>query len=321
MIRPYLTALAAVVVTIPASGDLVIGPLPPDAPAGFSGIFTKHVDVLGLHVYATFNTPDNKVLHCANILAQWIDNNEDGEVDEPDVHATMLANGASMLMWRRESDAEDDFDDIPDETWDNYILQPLFGQETNPGFPGNGWFDATLEETLHLVTWGGYAPTYPKVFGESHGSQIANAMDDCITGGWYHYDDPTCHYDCLVTEYTYWVITSILGAQDYPWRIEEIEEEWELWNSSLVQTHDAAAFAIVTDPVWKLPTVLPDGSYTPTAPCIADLDGNGYVAVGDLLIVLDGWGQTGHAGDINGSGNVNVNDLLIVLEAWGDCPE
>lgn len=316
----FQMAAAALVLAPPVAADLVIGPLPPDAPAGLDEIFSKHVDVLGLHVYATSNTPNNKVLHCAHILAQWIDNDEDGHPDEPLVHDALLSSHASMLMWRRESDAEDDFDKIPDETWDNCILQALFGQETNPGFPENGWFDATLEETLHLVTWGGYAPTYPDVFGEHPGSQIADAMDECIDGGWYHYDDPTCHYDCLVTEYTYWVITSILGAQDYPWRIEEIEEEWELWNTTLVQTHDPAAFALVTDPTWRLATVLPDGSYLPADPCQADIDGNGHVAVGDLLLVLDGWGQTHHVADLDGSGLVDVGDLLIVLGAWGDCP-
>ena len=64
-------------------------------------------------------------------------------------------------------------------------------------------------------------------------------------------------------------------------------------------------FSMLQDPTWYLASVLPDGSYNPTSPCVADVDGTGSVGIGDILFVLDHWGQSGD-GDINGSGSVDV---------------
>ena len=224
----YPSLLCSLLLANAAMADLTIEPVPADAPQGFNQVFTKHVDVLGLHVYASSSTANNKVLHAARTLAQWIDNDEDGIVDEPNVHATMVSLHASMIMWQTENEFEQSGaeDIIPESVFESTVLQLLFGDETRPGYPENQNFDASLEECLHLVTFGGYARTYPGVFGEFPGTQVADAMDANIAGGWFHYDDWTCEYDCLVTEYTYWALTSMLGAQNYSWRIPEITQEW-----------------------------------------------------------------------------------------------
>ena len=300
-----------------------VGGLPDDAPAGFSQFFTKHVDVLGLHVYANAQTPDTKVLHTANILAQWIDNDEDGTPDDAVVHQKLLSLHASMIMWNTENQFENSgFEEtIPDDVFDTTVLQLQFGLETNPGYPGNQQFDATLEETLHLVTWGGYSRVYPSVFGEFSGSQIANAMDANIANGFYHYDDPTCDYECLVTEYHYWALTSMLGAQDYSWRNPEIMGEWELYSPSLVEQNDPAVHALMSDPQWSFATVLPDGNYVPHEnSCPADLDDNGSVDVNDVLLILAAFNTPGPSGDLNNDGTVDVTDILILLAAYGNCP-
>ena len=148
---------------------------------------------------------------------------------------------------------------------------------------------------------------------------MTNTMDDVIAGGWYHYDDPTCDYQCNATEYMYWSLTSILGAQDYPWRIQEIANEWELPTLQLMQQHNMAMVKMLQDPTWGLATVLPDSTYDPQPVCHADIDQSGDVSVGDLLMILDGWGGSGDPADINGDGAVNVTDLLMVIEAWGPC--
>ena len=67
----------------------------------------------------------------------------------------------------------------------------------------------------------------------------------------------------MVTEYFYWALTSILGAQSYPGRAEEIANEWEASTRNLVQSKDPDVFALLTNPVYKLPSVLPDGVYSP----------------------------------------------------------
>ena len=318
----YPSLLCSLLLANAAMADLTIEPVPADAPQGFNQVFTKHVDVLGLHVYASSSTANNKVLHAARTLAQWIDNDEDGIVDEPNVHATMVSLHASMIMWQTENEFEQSGaeDIIPESVFESTVLQLLFGDETRPGYPENQNFDASLEECLHLVTFGGYARTYPGVFGEFPGTQVADAMDANIAGGWFHYDDWTCEYDCLVTEYTYWALTSMLGAQNYSWRIPEITQEWELYSDALMETHDPAMRNLLLDPQWKLATVLPDDDYTPTAPCPGDVDTDQSVGVNDLLAVISDWGQTGDGTDFDDDGTVGVDDLLVVIGNWGPCP-
>ena len=54
--------------------------------------------------------------------------------------------------------------------------------------------------------------------------------------------------------------------------------------------------------------------------CAEDIDGDGVVAVADLLIIIGDWGKcSGCAGDINNDGVVNVEDLLSLIAAWGPC--
>lgn len=56
--------------------------------------------------------------------------------------------------------------------------------------------------------------------------------------------------------------------------------------------------------------------------CPFDLDGNGNVGNGDLLLLLTGYGCTASCQyDLNGDGTTDVNDLLTLLNVWGlPCP-
>ena len=80
-------------------------------------------------------------------------------------------------------------------------------------------------------------------------------------GAWFTYDDESCDYDCMNSEYIYWALTSILGAQDFPGRYEQIRDEWRLNTRVKVMEGDPVAYALFTDPKYTLPTVLPDGKY------------------------------------------------------------
>ena len=248
-----------------------------NAPEGFVKVFSKQVDVFGLKVYATAKTPDVKVLHAANVLAQYIDNDADGQPDNALVFKMMIKHKAAIIMTATEREFEqlDVHRYIPEEVWDSMGLQLLYGEETHPGGVDRGKFDAALEEVLHLITQWGYAKAYPDVFGEKPGTAIAKAMDRARgghflkvpekypEGAWFTYYDKTCDYACQITEYIYWGLTSILGAQDFPGRSEEIREEWKLNTAAKVKQGDPMLYKLLTDPKYSFPTKLPDGKYNP----------------------------------------------------------
>lgn len=299
--------------------EFVIESIPDDAPDGFAQHFDKYVDVMGVGVYATSNSPDDKVLHCARTLAQYIDNDEDGVPDNAAVHARMVSDGAAMVMWRSFNQAEGSgfWDDVDDSVADS--LQDLMAQETIPDWQEQEQFDASLEECFHLVNFVGYSRVYPSVFGEQHGSDVADAMDINIANGYFHYDDPTCDYRCKVIEYTYWALTSMLGAQEAPWRRQEIADEWELYSRELVETLDPAIFAILDDPAYGLARVLPDASYEPGPTCIADYDDSNVVDGADLSMLLGFWGLDAPWLDLDGNDIIDGSDLAMLLGHWGQC--
>jgi len=236
--------------------------------SGFSN-FNRKVDVFGIDIYAVAEVEDAKLLHAANVMAQYLDNDEDGVIDDPLVLDKMLENRAYLVMWNKESDLT--------EPPSGRTGQDLGNDETNPTYVSSGKtgrFDASLEEVLHIINNAGHSNAYPSAFGQNQGSDLANAMDIARGGqffsipssypvdAWYTYDDSTCDYaSCQTIEYLYWALTSMIGAQDSAARLDEIEHEWKLNTRELVESTDTAIFALLTNPNYKIPTVLPDGTY------------------------------------------------------------
>jgi hypothetical protein len=73
----------------------------------------------------------------------------------------------------------------------------------------------------------------------------------------------------------------------------------------------------------ELPGFPEDDEESRPAPCIGDLDGDGFVTVDDLLEVILDFGCTNPPdecpSDIDLNGVVNVNDLLLLILHWGPC--
>lgn len=235
---------------------------------GFTN-FNRKVEVFEIPIYAVSEVEDRKLLHAANIMAQYLDNDEDGVIDNMTIYNSMISNNAFLFMWNSESDFED-FNPPNGFT----VGQDLGNDETIPEWHTNGHtgqFDAAIEEVWHIITNGGHERAYPEVFSSQSGSEISAAMDVARGGNfqnppanypadaWYTYDDPTCDYNCQVGEYLYWVMTSMLGAQEN--RLDEIGNEWQLNTRELVEMTDPTAFTIFTNPAYRMPTVLPDGTY------------------------------------------------------------
>jgi len=235
--------------------------------------FAKQTNVFGIDILGTNTTPDVKILHAAQVMAEYLDNDEDGIPDNQAVIDYMVAQKSALLMFKDNAEAESKMTALESKITNNNALQDLYASETHLNSSEGGEFDASLEEVLHLITHVGYAGVYPGVFGESTGSAVADAMDtarggqfetipvEYPVGAWYTYDDKTCDYGCMVTEYTYWSLTSILGAQNASGRLEAIQQEWKLNTKDKVQIQDQSVYAIMTDPQYGLPRTLPDGTY------------------------------------------------------------
>ena len=58
---------------------------------------------------------------------------------------------------------------------------------------------------------------------------------------------------------------------------------------------------------------------TITAPCPADLTGDGLIDSADLGALLSAWGTKGSPADLTDDGLVDSADLGALLSAWGAC--
>ena len=201
----------------------------------------------------------------AKILKQWLDNNGDDKPDNSLVIDELIKNNAILAMGKTENDLENSFDNLIDILEERDVdiddfersLIGLISDEPNIAY---------LEEILHLVTQVGYAKAYPEVFGEFKGSGISEAMDIARGGffkvnpkvypanSWYHYYDKSCDYSCMITEYFYWSLTSLLGAQIN--RYDEISEEWEL-NTPKKMEKDKLMMELLQDKKYQIPKRLP----------------------------------------------------------------
>ncbi|MDE0482545.1 MAG: hypothetical protein OXI67_08220 [Candidatus Poribacteria bacterium] len=249
----------------------------------------KYVNVFGIHFFASPTTPKDKLSHAAGVLAQYLDNDEDGVPDNMLVLSHLVSRNVFIIMPGTEAEMEELEMGLVAEAGYRFG-QDLYGEETKPDFlvdgkinaPDGDYYDGALEEILHPITQHGYANAYPEVFGEERGSTLAKCMDAARGGyfeqvpkdgpksgypaeAWYHYTDETCDYGCMVTEYIYWALTSILGTQDFPGRHDALKVEWELNTRERVRTGDAAVYELLTDPQYRFPTKAPDGNYKPSA--------------------------------------------------------
>ena len=224
--------------------------------------FTKTIDVFGIPVNAESCVSNKKMLHVAHVLAEYLDNNNNGKVDNLKVVKQLRKrDGGCVSVY------------CGDDGYDPCMW--LFEDEIFPQGSKKAQRDATIEEVLHLVTQTGYAYAYPKQFGEKSGTKIAKAMDKARGGykgpgqpvkkypprAWYTYNDRTCDYACMVTEYFYWGLTSILGGQSYSGRYNEIKHEWQLNTKAKIKRKDKALYRLLTTKKYKLPKKLPDGKY------------------------------------------------------------
>ena len=225
----------------------------------------KYVEVFGLRMYATDAASDDKVLHAASVFAEWLDSDEDGVVDNQKILDAMLKNKATMVAAQNSEDLRAYNIYFPNwqNVWTNNVRRN--GEK--------GMYDEALEEILHLITDYGWEAAYPKALARKRGTLAAKATDIARGGyfkevperypedAWFTYYDKSCGYGCMIAEYLHWGMSAILGGQDYEGTLDRGGQEWPLRTRDSVEKRDKALFALLTDPQYKLPTVLPDAQY------------------------------------------------------------
>ena len=284
--------------------------------------FTKYIRVLNcVDVFAESQVTDAKILHTASVVAELLDNNEDGIVDDPALETSLRNLDTMMPIFNSEwSSGQDNVFDY----YNGCLGASLYKNEIDPSQPGHWGDDATVEEVLHTINQCGHVQIYPDVFSLSpNSSQMTDAMDIARGGqfinipnnypeeAWYHYDDWTCDYQCMAMEYLYWCVVSDMGILDDTQTCNGIDNEWELCTPELFESTDITMFEIVNNPENHLPQLAPDGNYCPNSTLVlGDVNGDFIINILDVIlsvnIILDN--------AYNESADVNMDDLVNILD-------
>ena len=148
--------------------------------------FTKYIDVFGIPVFAPDDTEDRDVLHGAGVLAQWLDNDEDGAVDNPKIIEALTdpspeadpgnPGRASLIMFptAQGEEADERIEEFFRNSPDGFNYETLQGDECVVARPmqcepprpcRHDGYDAAVEEVLHLVTRVGWSRVWPEIWG------------------------------------------------------------------------------------------------------------------------------------------------------------
>ena len=243
--------------------------------------FQMFVEVFGLYVAAPSSAPKEYVIHSANVLAEYIDNDRDGLPDDRAVLEHLKRQNLLVPVWimstreqfnqnRRGTECEDGVTLVASMYYDQ-------DQWAIGGIESAGKWDTNLEEIWHIVSIGWYA-TYPEFFGgeTSESSKLVNAMDTARGGrffaipdkypdnAWYSYYDDTCDYACQRHEYFYWITMANIDALDpvLTSKCADSAHEWNVCNQSELKKVDALAFDLLNNHAFNLPTNIPNGRYS-----------------------------------------------------------
>jgi hypothetical protein len=275
---------------------------PVENPAPGFAAFDRSINVLGiLDVYTEPGVSDAKLLHVATITAELLDNDENGDLDHAEL-CNLLANAnAFMPIFSSEgSPAENElFDNFDGSTFCASAV--LYADEVSPENPADWFEEAVVEEVLHTINHCGHVSLYPAAFDLAPNASLLTAAMDVARGGqfttfpssypaaaWYHYDDNTCDYECMAIEYLYWCTVSHMGLLDDPNICAAIANEWEPCTPEQFTTTDELASSLITNPIYGIPLIAPDGSYCDALNGVPSLNSSPEV---ELLAWSPGPGQ------------------------------
>ena len=253
--------------------------------------FTKGISIFGVNILATNGVSEEKLIHAANVMAELIDNDENGEVDNSCVVKKLNELEAFVSMYNEDESeiSMESLEMLGSES--NSIGLSAF--ETTVNYESGDQHDASVEEIFHLITQFGYSKMYPTIFGESNESEslLAKAMDvarggrqtqltngtwtynntDCANAGkvggstnaWYFYEDTTADYASMITEYIYWAVSSNFGMHASESGQQKAQTEWCPNTKEKLQEQDPTIYNLINDPKYKFPIYkMPSANYS-----------------------------------------------------------
>jgi len=258
--------------------------------------YSKYTEVFGVALFGHSSITDAKFQHVASVLAEWLDNDEDGCADIPLVVSKMTTTSPKPFTLAERDNGE--MTDAEGNAFQSAGFQPAsvtYNSELLPSCAGvaatDNCADATLEEVLHMITDKGYMPAFPSTFStEVNSNSLLTAAMDVARGGkfttipssypasaWYTYNDATCDYRCMATEYVYWGISAYVGS--IAGRKSSIANEWKLSTKAELLSGDVKLSAILQDTSsYRAPSVAPDGKYRAPTTCASGAASGGTVA-------------------------------------------
>lgn len=243
-------------------------------------VLDRFVNVFGVYVISHNSIPNEYIMHTANVLAEYIDNDIDGVPDDVNVHEQLINGNYVVPVWTktlREKTMDSVRADCEDEI--GFAASMYYGEDewALNGIIEDGLWDTNLEEVWHVVSKGWYK-AYPEYFGDEgwrQASVLTDAMDLARGGkfekipqkypdnSWYSYYDATCDYVCQEHEYFYWALMANLDALDpiYTDKCEHSRDEWHICTQEELYKIDRAVYDLLNDDRFKLPQTIPLGNY------------------------------------------------------------
>ena len=92
--------------------DFTIETTLPDTLEALEDYFNRYINVFDLNVIATDSVDEANLLHAAYVLAEYLDNNEDGIVDDTTILNALLDNNGTVVITEDEDELEQIIDEI-----------------------------------------------------------------------------------------------------------------------------------------------------------------------------------------------------------------
>lgn len=234
--------------------QLEFSPTPLDFAMEF-GHLPQHIEILGVHVFATASIPSETVLGYAATFANILDANQDGVADNEGVWLRLI-EGRTALLLVSTSDPADTLHPILEvistnaQRGQSYNLQPIVVADVNTSLPPSNALLAMLRPILV-----GYSMEYPQVFGTVESSELLVAWQSAQTNG--HYLTPSlCSDSCSVSRYAQWGWLTLLSATPL-----EPNIEWLVLDRPTLETTDPLLYALLSSTQYGFAQVAPSTTY------------------------------------------------------------